>query len=215
MVNGKVYIGQSRNIENRFKDHRTSLKRKPTDKRSKSPMYDDMRLYGLGVFEFEVLEECSLEQLDEREEHYISLYDAANNGYNRSVKSVAMRDENIKNQIWNDEARKKQGERMKVRNNKMWEDEEYKKRRGQLSSELQKERLKDPEYLAKKSADLKKATDKMKKHIAQYTLDGELVATYEGLRLAERTTGISIHQHLRHPDKRKQAGGFVWKYIEQ
>lgn len=53
----------------------------------------------------------------------------------------------------------------------------------------------------------------MSKSVLQFTKDGELVAEYFGAREAARYTGIvpsSIIECCN--DKRKSAGGFVWKY---
>jgi len=46
-----------------------------------------MKKYGLDNFQYEVLEECKEQLLDEREQYYIQLYDSYittnhNNGYN-------------------------------------------------------------------------------------------------------------------------------------
>lgn len=214
--NGKFYIGQSTNLNKRFKDHRNSINRKEDDKRGKGPLYDDMRKYGLDCFSFEVLEKCNKEELNDKEEYYIDLYDAVNKGYNKSKTAIATNDENVMKKIVTPEFLEKQRKRFTEMNRENWKDSKYREEKSKWSSELQKKRLEDPEYLAEKVATLKKATDKKKKRVAQYTLDGELVAIHEGLRVAERTTGIrSIYNHIKHPDKRKQAGGFVWKYVDQ
>lgn len=65
LVNGKVYIGQSRNIASRWNRHRTDYRK------IDSAIYRAIRKYGLENFEFSVLEECSIEQLDEREIYWI------------------------------------------------------------------------------------------------------------------------------------------------
>ncbi len=72
-INQKVYIGQSKDIENRFKEHIWH---------NQTELSKDIRLYGKENFEFKILEECSIEQLDYLEEKYIKLYNAIDNGYN-------------------------------------------------------------------------------------------------------------------------------------
>lgn len=76
LINNKVYIGQSINIASRWRRHRTDANIKDT------PLYQDIRKYGLNNFSFEVIEECTKEQLDERERFWIDKYDSYNNGYN-------------------------------------------------------------------------------------------------------------------------------------
>ena len=41
-----------------------------------------MHEYGLHNFSFELLEECSREELDEKEKNFIEIYDSKNFGYN-------------------------------------------------------------------------------------------------------------------------------------
>ena len=76
LVTGTIYIGQSKNIERRFIDHRTPG--------HNSEIVDkNINLYGRNNFSYEVLEECTLEQLDEREDYYIKLYRQTHKLYNK------------------------------------------------------------------------------------------------------------------------------------
>lgn len=82
-INNKVYIGQSQNIKQRWRAHRT----RPFNSNSndyEKPLYRSIRKYGLNNFIFQVLEECRIEELDEREIYWITFYDATNpeKGYN-------------------------------------------------------------------------------------------------------------------------------------
>jgi hypothetical protein len=73
----KIYIGQSTNIENR-KYYYTSIK---CDKQHK--LYNSLVKYGWEQHKFEVIEECSLEQLNEREIYWGQYYDVlSENGLN-------------------------------------------------------------------------------------------------------------------------------------
>ena len=49
--------------------------------------------------------------------------------------------------------------------------------------------------------------------VLQFKLNGEFITEYGGLSEAERKTGIK-HQHIYRVcrNKRKQTGGFIWKY---
>lgn len=83
LINGKIYIGQSRNIEKRWTAHRT----RPFNQNSKqydSPLYRSIRKYGLENFSFIVLEETPIENLDNREKYWIEYYGSHNKekGYN-------------------------------------------------------------------------------------------------------------------------------------
>ena len=81
--NGKSYIGQSTNINNRINKHKNRYKSK-TDHSYKSILYQDLRLYGIEKFKFEIIEECEEKQLDEREIYWIDSFDSFFNGYNES-----------------------------------------------------------------------------------------------------------------------------------
>ena len=63
--NGKSYIGQSNDIERRFSEHKTK-----TD----IPIDIAIQKYGVNAFEFSIIEECDLSQLDEKEKYWIAFY---------------------------------------------------------------------------------------------------------------------------------------------
>lgn len=72
--NGKSYIGQSNNIERRFAEHKTKID---------IPIEVAIQKYGVSAFSFEVIEECTLDMLDEREKYWISYYNTYKGfGYN-------------------------------------------------------------------------------------------------------------------------------------
>lgn len=84
--NNKIYIGQSTNIEKRWNAHRN----RPFNSNASqynSPLYRAIRKYGLSAFVFEVIEECSISLLNEKEQFYIQLYQANNPkfGYNLTI----------------------------------------------------------------------------------------------------------------------------------
>lgn len=83
VITGLSYIGQSKNIKNRLQAHKqTAFNASPSNKSYYNNFYKAIREYGLDNFEFDILEECSEEQLNEREIYWIAFYDSYNNGYN-------------------------------------------------------------------------------------------------------------------------------------
>lgn len=83
-VNGKVYVGQSVRIEERWSDHKRIAQ---NELKIQYPLYLAMRKYGIENFKLTILEECAQELLDEREIYWIKfyhscVYDLNSNGYN-------------------------------------------------------------------------------------------------------------------------------------
>lgn len=80
-INNKVYIGQSVNIRKRFNGHKFAARNGEN-----THLYNAMRDYGIENFSFEILEECSKEQLDDREIYWIEYYHSTDKakGYNVS-----------------------------------------------------------------------------------------------------------------------------------
>lgn len=79
---GKSYIGQSNDIERRFKEHQIARKK------SRIPVDIAIQKYGKDLFTYEIVEECLIDQLNEREKHWTEFYDTFNNGYNCNQSSI-------------------------------------------------------------------------------------------------------------------------------
>lgn len=78
IINNKSYIGQSTNIERRFKEHCYK------GYRSRIMLDIAIKKYGKENFTFEVIEECEPDKLNERETYWIKYYDTVESGYNSS-----------------------------------------------------------------------------------------------------------------------------------
>lgn len=78
-ITNECYIGQSRNILKRWQDHYYKL---DTDRTKNLHLYRAFKKYGFENFNFEIIEKCSIEQLNEKEVYWIQYYDSYNNGYN-------------------------------------------------------------------------------------------------------------------------------------
>ena len=80
---GKSYIGQAINLKKRKREFRrpnsvyTSKGSKIDNARKKYKDFD--------TWEYEVLEECEIEKLDEREEYWITYYNTKEEGYNLTL----------------------------------------------------------------------------------------------------------------------------------
>lgn len=81
--NDMCYIGQSVDIARRWKDHAKCGLGIDTPQNNK--LYQAMIQDGLWNFSFEILEECSQTQLNEKEKYYIQLYQSYEYGYNSNA----------------------------------------------------------------------------------------------------------------------------------
>lgn len=81
LLNGKVYIGQSVNIEKRWQDHKNRAK----SHTASYTITNAMNKYGIDNFSFEVIEQCPIEELDSKEQYWIAYYDSYKNGYNETI----------------------------------------------------------------------------------------------------------------------------------
>lgn len=116
----KVYIGQSKDVKKRFKHHIYNLK---NERHANQHMIRSFKKYGKDAFEFTIIEICSEENLNEKEENWINYYDSRNpeKGFNKVIGPY-------------------RGKGIKEYNSI-----EFKK----MMSELQKEKWKDKEYKEK------------------------------------------------------------------
>lgn len=81
-INGHSYIGLSTHIEDRWDYHKDPYNwNREIDK----ALYIAIKKYGIDNFSFEILEECSPEELSEKEKFYIAKYDTFYNGYNMTA----------------------------------------------------------------------------------------------------------------------------------
>lgn len=201
LSSNKVYIGQTTNFHRRKVDHfkATSIYQRPIE------LHKEIQK-DKGNFSMIVVEKCSADQLDEKEKYWTNVYARSHEMYNK-VSGVPYLDKDL---------REKKSKQFAEMNAKNWNNPEYRKIKSIQSSKLQKKRLEDPKYLKEKSKQLKKYTDSLKKCVAQYDMDNHLIAVYDGVRIAERATGISsgvISSVARHRPHRKSAGGYRWEFV--
>lgn len=91
-MNGKKYVGQSINISQRWRAHRTRYQTED------GPLYRAMRKYGLDAFTFEILVECDKADLNDLEQYWIGIYQSNNPdfGYNLTAGGDAPAEINFK-----------------------------------------------------------------------------------------------------------------------
>lgn len=79
LINGHSYIGKSKNIYERWSEHKreSQLPESTWEKNKRheqTQLHKAMRKYGVNQFSYEIIEECSLEELDKKEIYWIAYY---------------------------------------------------------------------------------------------------------------------------------------------
>lgn len=77
-INGKIYIGQSNNIQRRFQEHQTK------GDSSRIPVDIAIQKYGKDNFTYTVIEETTIDKLNQAEEFWIDYFNSVEIGYNCS-----------------------------------------------------------------------------------------------------------------------------------
>lgn len=84
LINNKSYIGQSVNIEHRWTVEKYRAFSPNSTEYNKS-LSKAFRKYGIENFSFTILEECEVQNLNDKEKYYINLYNTYFDGYNETT----------------------------------------------------------------------------------------------------------------------------------
>lgn len=109
---GRSYVGQTNSLQKRKKEHLQALK---NHRHGNSHFQRAWDLHGEYNYEWQVVETCPLEELDELEIYWIDRYDAFRDGYNNTVGGGGAR--GFKH---SEESKEKRRERMLGPNNPMY-----------------------------------------------------------------------------------------------
>ena len=194
-INQKNYIGQSKNIEMRWKQHIYN-----SEIGSQYPIHRALRKYGVNNFSFSVLEECEILELNNKEVEWIAKFNSYEDGYNctRGGDGYLKIDYDKIFSLWND------GKGAKEISNIT----------GIASSHLtsilhsfdiSKEEIRE------------RSKKYMRKPVEQYDLTGKLITSYSCAENAAEATGIfakNIQCVCQRQPEYKSAGGFLWKYAD-
>lgn len=191
-INGKSYIGQTRQLFEK-------RKRKHEQAKDDYAFHLAIQKYGTKNFNWEIIEECSNEKLNEREKYWIAYYNTYAKGYNSTTGGDNA--EALVNWI------------------KAHREESYQN----AINGLKYAQTYWQEHKEEHNDQLAKAREKAIKACSCKVLCIELNLIFESLAEAERWSQTDqnpngkkcSHQHISKVCKgqRKTAGGYKWKYI--
>jgi len=190
---GKVYIGQSLNVELRLSQY------KRNDCKSQPKLLNSLNKYGSKNHLFEIIEYCTLELLNERERYWQDFYDSSKKGLNCRLTKTTDKSGTISEET-----------KLKLRElnlGKKRTPEAILKQKQTMF--LNKDSRKNPMF---SKIYLEKLSSSMKISICQYNLQGEFIKEWESAKDVENFLSIK-RTHIRACCRgvRKTAGGFVWK----
>jgi group I intron endonuclease len=200
LINGKIYIGQSVDIQYRFRNHK-SESFNPKSNAYDTAIHRAIRKYGVDNFSFDVVEECDQDELREREIYWINYYNSFGVGYNLTSGGEGVPTINIKQvqKLWDDGLSIKEiAQALNCNQHTAIHIlESYKNYNSQESYKRGR----------------KNARKKMNKSILQYDLHGVFVQKHESIAAASVATNIkrsNISSALT--GKVLSAGGYQWVY---
>ena len=210
--NEKWYIGQTVDEEGRFKRHIYNA----INKKDNTHFHRAIRKYGLENFVYCILEENILrDNLNMKEQEWIEYYDSFHSGYNLTLggggikgKSSGMKGKPAWNKgkidIYSEETKKKMSESHKGIKNYNYNKPRTEETRKKISN-ANKSRVVTKETR-------KKNSESHKKKVNKYNLNGSYLQTYNSIIEAKTQNPKCDAISAVCKGKRRQAGGFIWKY---
>jgi group I intron endonuclease len=176
--NGQIYIGGSKNLPFRWKYY------KSVSSKGHRKLYLSIQKYGLDNHKFEIIEECTFENLGSREYYYGMLF----NVLSEENLNCALPKENGKNGTFSEETKAKMSERMKGNKNPSF---------GKPASDWQKERIRLAQTGRKHTEEhRRKVSENNAKNNSKLVLNTETGIYYDSIKDAAIAHGI-IHSTLK------------------
>jgi len=196
----RVYIGQSRNIKNRWRYYHSNI----ITVKQHIKLHRSLLKYGVENHTFEVIEECSVEQLDEQEIYWINYYNSIKKGLNVGLGG------NGGNGILNKGKKHKSSTINKMK--KYW-DMNKQPRPKEVIDKIKQTKRNNPRITTDELRSKYRESAPNKKIVEQYSLDGIRIAEFNSINEAARQTnsskdGISFCCNGR----QNTSNGFIWKF---
>jgi len=197
---GKIYIGQSTNVENR-KTHYKNY-----DCKSQPAIYRSLKKYGWEQHLFEIIEECKIETLGQREKYWKIYFNTVEKGLNCRL------DEEVGGYL-EQSTKDKISKALKGRDTSEWNHKIYTKNRNNKVSKALTGKPKSLKHIENVSNSKKGKPNILKRiPIIQYDLNGNFIKEWESQKQASIMLDIN-YQGINNCilSKSKSSNGFIWK----
>lgn len=196
----KIYIGQSINIEKRWKFYNSNA----VNLKQHIKVYRSIQKYGVSEHKFEIIEECSEELLDEREIYWIKFYNSVEEGLNISEGGYGG------NGLLNKGKKRKPETIQKMKD---WWSQNKAPRSQETIDKIKKTKRENPRVKTPELVEKYRKASTKKKAVFQYDLEGNFIKEYESINEASRQTGIRVDCISATVRKnQKTAGNYKWDY---
>jgi len=224
----KIYIGQSVDIKRRYQEYlKFRCKGQPK-------LFNSLKKYGVENHKFEIIEECTIEQLNEREIYWGLKFKVLDKGLNcslgksggkQSPETINKKSKSIKNAFDNmseEDKNDRYNKILKSRPSKYKKSTKVRKvhqSRGPVSDEtknkISQTHLGKPKKKGHKQTQehIKTRLKSIYKPVIQYDKDNNFIKEWPNIQLAAdylQNNGKGISHCCR--GKQKSAYGFIWKY---
>jgi group I intron endonuclease len=228
------YIGQSKDIAKRIQEHKNLLQRNKHTYRNGQPslLQKAWNKYGQESFRFEIIDKCSIEELDDAEQFWIQYFQCnrakTNNGYNLTdgghnfngfcglKYSIRMHNDETEIMVKPQDVEEyfNNGFKIGVLPGSRGLSGEKHYMYGKHHSEEHNQKVRE-KLLGRTLSDEDKAkiSQGRKKSVVQLTKQYDFIREFNSGLDAEQDTGVNrahICQCCKH--ERKSAGGFIWRY---
>ena len=202
-INNKKYIGKSCNLNRRLRHHQVDTFN-PNSMEYNTVIHKAIRKYGVSNFSFEILEECKEEDLDSREIYWIKKYKTYGKGYNMTYGGEG------KSKIDKSEVFNLWAKGLSV--------SAIAKQMGHSKSSIIRILENDSTYSREESVKRGYLTSSIVNgdRISQYSLNGEIISTYDSIAEASRITDVPRHIiYTSLKDHKVNPNGFIWEYEDK
>ena len=207
---GQIYIGQSINIDRRWKEYKRLQNRSAGRK-----LLNSLKGYGVDEHSWEIIEECEMEQLHERELYWKQFYKSVEYGLNCDYfdNSGGPRSEETKQKMRKPKTTSVKGEKHGLYGKEKSQQhiENIKKSKENISEET-KNKISKGKKGKTPNRDYKEWAKTRTQHILQYDLEGNFIKEWGGTKEAALYLGCdptTITANLR--GITKKGYGYIWK----